>query len=640
AALAALVVSPAPAADPVKVREAIQKGAEFLKKTHAPAPTYDGGGHGIGSAALAGLALLEAGTPKSDPALQNILQFVRVGGIRETATYQVALGLVFLDKFGDKTDTPLIQVLGTRLYHGMNAAGGWTYKTWPDVPAPEELRLRAVLYGTKPPPRGKLHPEAARQWNAVRTAIFAAGRTGLGAGDDTSNTQFGLLGLWVAARHGLPVTDAVALIEFRFLRTQSRADGGWAYNAAEAGTSTAAMTCAGLMALAAGAANRERTLAARPEPIAAPDDETPKDPGKPIDPFLNPREAARAKPKVEKPGEEKPDPDKPAEQLPPGVRKAAVEAALAAVCRVVVATPPDGKPGGTPLLGFVGHGNVYYVMWSIERAAVTLGLDTLGNIDWHDWGAAHLLPSQQPDGSWPQANFPATVNTSFAVLFLCKANLLADLGSKLKVKDPGKAELRGGGGANPLFAPAKEPPPVIEYTPPPVAVEEPKGPLLPTVADTSNAITVATRLTKATDEEWPDRLAEARDSRGVTHTLGLSRAVAEVPPARRKETRDALAERLTRMTPATLRGLMRDPDPEIRRAAALATAMKDDPTHIPDLIDRLTDPAESVVRAAAAGLRSFSGKDFGPKPGASAEDKLVAAADWQQWAATRAKGSK
>ena len=50
--------------------------------------------------------------------------------------------------------------------------------------------------------------------------------------------------------------------------------------------------------------------------------------------------------------------------------------------------------------------------------------------------------------------------------------------------------------------------------------------------------------------------------------------------------------------------------------------MKDEKLHIPDLIDRLLDDEELVVRAARAGLKSLSdGKDFGPQNGSTKADR-------------------
>ena len=247
----------ASAADPAAVDAAVRRGADFLRRTHAPNPSYNGGGHGLGQSALAGIAMIEAGVPPADPAVQQVTLFVRTRALSETRTYHLALALIFLDRLKDQRDEPLIQVLGVRLYRGLNVAGGWTYSSWDDIPPAEAQRLAFVLYppaGRRPPrpdpaPQepadtgfptapspadtgpagiGSLHPEAARQLIAVRRDIVVSGRRGVG--DDNSNTQFGLVALWVATRHGLAVDDAFALIEARFLRTQNRTDGGWSYS--------------------------------------------------------------------------------------------------------------------------------------------------------------------------------------------------------------------------------------------------------------------------------------------------------------------------------------------------------------------------------------------------------------------------
>jgi hypothetical protein len=54
---------------------------------------------------------------------------------------------------------------------------------------------------------------------------------------------------------------------------------------------------------------------------------------------------------------------------------------------------------------------------------------------------------------------------------------------------------------------------------------------------------------------------------------------------------------------------------------------------IPDLISKLADPNEFVVRAARAGLKSFGqiGTDFGPKNGADDDAKTKAAEAWAAW---------
>jgi hypothetical protein len=60
-------------------------------------------------------------------------------------------------------------------------------------------------------------------------------------------------------------------------------------------------------------------------------------------------------------------------------------------------------------------------------------------------------------------------------------------------------------------------------------------------------------------------------------------------------------------------------------------AMKDDKAHTPDLIAALLDDEELVVRAAKAGLKSLTGQDFGPPPGANLAERTAAARMWLEW---------
>src|SRR5438445_2279007 len=87
--------------------------------------------------------------------------------------------------------------------------------------------------------------------------------------------------------------------------------------------------------------------------------------------------------------------------------------------------------------------------------------------------------------------------------------------------------------------------------------------------------------------ECQPALEKLRDAKGNEYTRALIAVIPLLEGDRRKEARNALSIRLARMTPETLRTMMKADDAELRRAAVLAAAMKDDPAHIPDLIERL-----------------------------------------------------
>jgi hypothetical protein len=84
-----------------------------------------------------------------------------------------------------------------------------------------------------------------------------------------------------------------------------------------------------------------------------------------------------------------------------------------------------------------------YFLWSVERVGVLCSLQTIGGKDWYRWGAQLLVPAQRKDGSWlgrGNGGMPV-IDTSMALLFLKRSDLLPDLRETLKkrltITDPG-----------------------------------------------------------------------------------------------------------------------------------------------------------------------------------------------------------
>lgn len=145
------------------------------------------------------------------------------------------------------------------------------------------------------------------------------------------------------------------------------------------------------------------------------------------------------------------------------------------------------------------------------------------------------------------------------------------------------------------------------------------------------AAKLANQLVSVPATDWTKALEKMRDAKGGDFTKSLVLAIHRLDGERKKDAREALAERLTRMAPDTLKVMTTAEDAELRRGAVLACAMKDDKVHVPDLIDRLTDDDEIVIRAAKAGLKSLTSQDFGPKPGATKDECKIAATAWRAW---------
>ena len=569
------------AVDPEAIDKAVDRGLEFLHSRDALANVPDVM-QPVGATALVGLTLLECGAGADDPAVRHAAEVVRSAAPGMNQTYTLSLSILFLDRLGDPNDEPLIQSMAVRLMGGQNSAGGWGYPC-PDLAESEVRRLTSVLQhpaeaGRDAPrdekgPDGKpvkrtvkdLPKEIQDQIAHINTAALDT-TTGLG---DNSNTQFATLALWVARRHGLPVDRALARIEQRFRATQS-ADGGWSYmpnpvtGAAPPpgfmGGSSATMTCAGLIGLAAG-------------------------------------QGATAEAAAEK---GKPGPDLAADR---GVKKA-----LALLGTAVGA--PVGKDGPVPTVG----GKSFYFFWSLERVGVILDLDTIGGHDWYAWGSEILVANQGADGSW-HGEYPQVADTCFALLFLKRANVARDLTSALKGKLQDSVTLKSGGvgGDSVKGVEPKDPPKPDETL---TVAKPPKDP--PT--DETEGGRLARELVQAPAERRDDLVQKYRDGKGVTYTEALSGAIPQLTGEDKRKARDALAERLTRMKSDTLSRYFQDQDAEIRRAAALASAMKEAKTLIPDLIPLLSDPEPAVAHAAHAALKDLSGQNLGPS-----ED------EWKMW---------
>jgi hypothetical protein len=186
-----------------KVRKAIDDGVAFLRRQQRQG-NWEVDGPSIqrpgGWTALALLALLNAGVPPNDPAIQKGLEYLRT--IKPTQTYVVGLQTMVFAQARQPIDRQGIQrnvdwLLAARM------PDGWSY--------------------------GKLDA--------------AHGRA------DNSNTQYALLGLHEGLQAGA-VVDPKALQEIRnfYMETQKRTGtGGWNYRPGERTTMT--MTTAGLCGL-------------------------------------------------------------------------------------------------------------------------------------------------------------------------------------------------------------------------------------------------------------------------------------------------------------------------------------------------------------------------------------------------------
>ena len=631
----ALFAGPSHAVDQEAIDSAIDRGVNALCKMQRSDGTWPY--EKIGATALAGLTLLECGKDKDDKAVQAAAAKVREASLTLTHTYSLSLSVLFLDRLDTLTDTPLIESMLVRLIAG-HQNGVWTYEC-PNVSAEEVRRLKAESSGTrvlesgrdlnKLPKKGKRKPEdlakEIQQQLAILSRLGAA--RGVVAGGDHSNTQFATIAIWVGRRYGMPAQEVLLAIDRHFRGCQDT-DGTWSYTPGQpmarpfvpvapglgggpmvlTSNGSAAMTCAGLLGLAVG---HGASLDIR----------------------------KKKNPKLESSDVSK---------------DAAIKLSLAALSTAV--GKPTGWSGtGRPEVAIPSAaGNVFYYLWSLERVGVAFNIETLNKKDWYHWGAEILLNSQRSDGSWFGEYGTYGADTCFALLFLKRANLMRDLSSRLSGgRGLGGTVLRAGGvggsslkgstppkGFDPLAkgpntgrsgSEASKPSAGSETKP----AERPRR--KPRTEEEAKAARLSEELEKATAERRSALLKELRETKGTEYTEALVDLIGRLDGEARRKAREALADRLTRMKPATLRNYLKDDDPEIRRAAALAIAQRDASSLVPDLIRLLNDPESLVVRAAHAALKSMAGKDLGPAAGADRAERDKAIAAWELWWKNKAR---
>jgi hypothetical protein len=609
-----LLCSSGPEVNQANIAQAIERGVAHVKQQQQADGSWF---HEWteGATALAALTLLECDVDSEDPAIQKAAAYLRQGSVSVRKTYSIALTILFFDRLGKPTDVPLIESLGRRLVAGQNAYGGWTYYC-PEVDQSEGARLSELLRKADTPAgkRALPFPGAGQPVAPFTPPILQ------GAGDN-SNTQFATLGLWVARRHGVPADAALARLERR-CRESQQLDGGWPYTWAPGkpigNLSTPAMTCSGLLGLAVAQGMKTQTVLRNQRKKAE----------------NNPGEAAAAD----------------AQELPP-IRDSAIYKGLAFVGQWVDGPGSQGIwqpfiPAAVPgAAGLVARANPsatwidYYCLWSLERVSMAFGRRVIGHRDWFSWGAEILLTAQQFDGAWRGRYAGSGIDTCFALLFLTRSNLAPDLTATLKgrIRD-GEVRLRSGGiGSEDFRSSGKEK----------TAAKPPRfGPdlVMPgqrragpnreakKTSDTESpeSAKLSDEVVKASPEQQPTLISKLRDGKGVMYTEALAQSIARLTGVAKAEARDALAQRLTHMAEGTLAEKLQDDNPEVRRAACLASAMKETKRFIPDLVRLLEDREALVTRAAHRALTELTGEDLGPSPVANAAEREQAIRRWKE----------
>jgi hypothetical protein len=373
----------------LKINKAIDHGVEHLRGTfrdsrveHAKFDSFT-----IGMTSLAAWTLLETGTPSEDPLIKTAAVYLRHAAVRAKQTYDLATALLFFDRLGRPGDEALIQGIALRLLAGQRRNGGWSYgsEASPVVEANVENYLRAAANNwrknTGKAPRAPQElPVAVQQMLQAIAQQPPNDLASAGLPSDGSNTQFAMLALWVARRHGIPVDAALLRVGDLFRKTQIK-NGGWPYRLLPGDESTRiTMTCAGVLAIALEHGVAKKHKVKRP-PLAEDD---------------------------------------------------AANKGLYLVGDFLATPEQNSRLLESP-------GNLYYFLFTMERMAVVYDLKTIGDVDWYLWGAEKLVKDQTKSGKWE--GLYDVADTCFALLFLKRANVARDLTLDLKgiVREPATA---------------------------------------------------------------------------------------------------------------------------------------------------------------------------------------------------------
>jgi hypothetical protein len=567
------------------IQGAIDRGVAALKKRQHSDGHF--GGYGAGSTALAALALLECGVAPDEECVRKAAAAVRAECPDMNRVYNLSLAIMFFDRLGDRQDVPLIQALTVRLLEGQFPEGGWSYTT-PKVDEKEVQRLKKLLeqrveLKTKPdetpegpPPLDPNLQERLRRLEQRPNGGQARIENQQAKPEgyiDNSNTQFAVLALWVARRHHLPADGALRQAERYFRTTQEQ--GRWHYIRF---FDTESITVNPMYFVNSFSPRGQSAMTCAGLIGLAIGAGVARDAQIRTAPGPNGKQPALREP----------------------LRDPLVQAALLYVGGQLAQTLNTGLPAVQNL------DNDYYFLWSVERVGVIYSLTHMAGLDWYQTGAFLILRHQDPQTGLWTGRYPAEIDTCFALLFLRKSNFARDLTANLLPKGKGgQTTLKTGDGAD--------------------------TPDSATAAKPTEADRLARELKTALPERQTKVLEQLRDTKGEEYTEALVKVIPQLSGAVQQKARDALAERMARMTAATLRSRLRDSRAELRRAAALACAMKEDKGFIPDLIETLDDPDSWVVRAAAVALRTLTGQDFGPSAHATGEERRKAVAAWKAW---------
>lgn len=347
---------PATAADAAQIQQAIGKGGAYLAAEIENETDS-------GCQSLAGIAMIKAGIPMSNPALQKLLQ--TVAGRVQNGAYQPT---------------------GRHIYQA-GVEVNLLVEADPQLYAPQILAMTQYLLDQQLPNGG---------WD------YPTGREGLG---DTSVTQYAMLGLWASARAGVEIPQRVWDNAINWHLDRQNTDGGFSYipgttEGHEQGASSMNMTIGAVGSLLIGG---RHSFPGKADSLAQLLDIKPEKQQNSNDKF-GVLEAVdlTAAPQMDAAAQ-----DPTATTVDLGRLKQGVQRAFEWVAARLRTTKGDDY-------------YATYFYYSLERMGALADVEQIGRIRWYNDCADYLISQQKPEGLWPMSQFPYR-DTCFNVLFLARS---------------------------------------------------------------------------------------------------------------------------------------------------------------------------------------------------------------------------
>ncbi len=338
---------------PKEVLASISKGVEYLQKNSTIITGYENG--------LVAYALISAGQPPDDQLVRSLIDKVAAkcpaAGYQPTGhhNYEAGVDAMALAAADKVKYRPQLQVIADYLIKSQHSNGAWDYL-------------------------GQDH------------------------GGDTSISQYGMLGLWAAARAGVEIPQRTLDLGANWhLRTQTR-NGGWGYQPLGGDTEIKhSMTVAGI-----GTIGIARLLMSRnPQDLESLSEE----------PETKTKKVEKAFGVLEKviPKEEGGKPSVAVGPADPNYKPQSSVAGMDAGMKKGLGWIGSNYTVDKNCLGW----HLYY-LYGLERAASLANAEKIGGHDWYTDGYRVLLKAQGNDGGWKDIG-GAISSTCFAVLFLSRA---------------------------------------------------------------------------------------------------------------------------------------------------------------------------------------------------------------------------